>query len=315
MDTQTLISTLRQKDVKLWVEADQLKCSAPKGALDAETRATLASRKDEIRTFLLQAETATRTPSSIVPIKPAGKRPPIFVVSGHGGDVFYFVSLSRLLDPEQPVIGVQPPGLDGSAPLQSVEELVRYQVNQIRRYRPHGPYLIAGHCAGGTIAFEVAQQLTSTGQDVPFLALIGSPFPTMFQPLPQLFLRIGGHAKGLLTGSLKDRRHYFMTKLNRRLETRAAAVDPQVVAARQRVENATVAAVRRYQPQHYRGQIDLFVTSDMWHQSHRWRDLADTTREHDLRRYGVDDLLLGSHVAVLADTLRDRLKLLTPGNA
>lgn len=37
-ETVALLSVLRERDIKLWVEHDQLKCSAPAGALDAEMR-------------------------------------------------------------------------------------------------------------------------------------------------------------------------------------------------------------------------------------------------------------------------------------
>ena len=38
MDRTTLISTLRERDVRLWIEDDRLKCSAPAGALDDDLR-------------------------------------------------------------------------------------------------------------------------------------------------------------------------------------------------------------------------------------------------------------------------------------
>ena len=57
MDTATLLSTLRERDVKLWVEADRMNCTAPVGALDAEMRGILASRKEEILAFLQGADT------------------------------------------------------------------------------------------------------------------------------------------------------------------------------------------------------------------------------------------------------------------
>jgi thioesterase domain-containing protein len=37
--------------------------------------------------------------------------------------------------------------------------------------RPSGPYLVGGYCLGGTIAYEVAQQLSAQGQEVSLLAL------------------------------------------------------------------------------------------------------------------------------------------------
>jgi thioesterase domain-containing protein len=310
MDTAALISLLRERDVKLWVDEDRLKLSAPAGALDAEMRATLASRKEEILAFLRRAEALKRGATTIVPIKAEGRKPPIFVVSGHGGDPYYFVSLARLLDPEQPLISVQPCGLDGGEPLNSIEALARFEIEQIRGHTSNGPYLIAGHCAGGILAFEVAQQLTAAGQEVALVALIGTPFPTIFQPGPQLLLRLSGHAKGVLTGSLKDRQRYIQSKLARRLAEGSGDVNPATRAARERVEAATMAAVRRYEPQRYSGRIDLFVTSDERRQSHPWRPLAGVVREHDLTNFGRDELLLGPYGSALAAPLNERLRSL-----
>jgi thioesterase domain-containing protein len=306
IDIAALLSTLRQRDVRLWIEEGRLKCNAPAGTIDAEMRATLTSRKDEVLAYLRQAETLKRLPPAIVPIKLEGSRPPIFAVSGHGGDVFCLRALARHLAAEQPFLGVQPPGLDGTRPMKSVEALARYEIDQIRSYRPNGPYLIAGHCSGGTIAFEVAQQLTSSGQQVALLALIGSPFPASFCHVPRTWWRLRQHATALAFGSLAERKRYVMRRLRQRLR-RYDSVSPVVLAARRRVDRATLAAVRSYSPQYYAGRIDLFVTGDKWHRSHQWRAVAGSIREHSFADFEINDLLLGPHVEVLAAALRDSL--------
>ncbi len=313
MDTAALLSKLRERDVRLWVDKGRLKCSAPAGALDDDIRATLASRKEEIITFLRQAEALKSSPSTIVPIKPDGRRPPIFAVSGHGGDVFQLVALARHLDKDQPMFGVQPPGLDGSEPLKSVEALARFEIEQIRRHQPRGPYLIAGHCAGGTIAFEVAHQLTAAGQQLALLALIGSPFPTMFRHAQQLLSGLRHHARALAFGSLAARKAHIKRELQKRQRARQAraglgtAVQAELAAIRQ-VDSATLAAVRSYKPKFYAGGIDLFLTSDEWHQTLKWRAVAATTREHNLTDFEMDDLLGEPHVEVLAASLRRALQ-------
>lgn len=303
MDVAALLSRLRTRDVRLWIEGAQLKCSAPVGALDAGLREALAVQKQEIISFLRRAEALKAGPASIVPIKAEGSRPPIFAVSGHGGDVFCLLPLARHLHPEQPVIGVQPPGLDGSTePLTSVQALARYEIEQIRRYRPHGPYLIAGHCAGGTLAFEVAQQLIAAGQEVALLALIGSPFPPTFGRQSPLWDRLSRYAKALTPGGFKRRRQLRLER-----QKTEAMVSSAGLPSRQLVESATVAAVCNYSPQPYRGRIDLFVTADKWHQAHLWRAFAGTLREHHLEDFEVDDLLLGPNVSLLAASLQGTL--------
>ena len=328
MDIVELLSKLRERDVRLWLEEERLRCSAPAGALDAETRATLASRKQEILTFLHEAEALKKGPSAIVPIKPDGQRAPLFALPGHNGDVFCYVALARHLDADQPLLGVQPPDLDDSERPRSVEELARYEVEQIRRYRPRGPYLIAGYCAGGTIAFEVAQQLVAAGQEVALLALIGSPYPTMFRQGPQLWLslhdlprRLGRHARALSTGSLGQRLRYLAAEVERRVRPPARevapGVDPAVLAARRRLGEATVAAIRRYRPRRYAGQIDLFLLSEAWRPlgglPHQWRAVARTMREHvGPDESNLDDVLLEPRVAVLAASLEARLSEIPP---
>jgi len=302
MDDAALLSTLRARDVRLWIEDSNLKCSAPVGALDAELKQALASRKQAIMAILRQAEARSVERTSIVPIKPDGSRPPIFAVSGHGGDIFCMLPLARHLHAEQPMVGIQPPGLDGSEPLSTVQDLARYEVQQIRKYRPEGPYLIAGHCAGGSLAFEVAQQLTAMGQKVAMLALIGSAYPTMFNPTSLLLVRLSSYLKVLTPSAFKRR-------LQLRLERQKGAelVGASNLAARSRVESATVAAVHNYTPRVYDGHVDLFITADWWHRAHLWKPLARSISEHDLERFELNDLLIGEHVGVLAGALQERL--------
>lgn len=52
MDASTLLSVLRSRRIKLWMEDSRLKCSAPVGAIDAELRSALVDRKDEIIALL-----------------------------------------------------------------------------------------------------------------------------------------------------------------------------------------------------------------------------------------------------------------------
>src|SRR5450631_1958656 len=64
-ETAALLSVLRERDIKLWVEHDQLKCNAPAAALDAEMRAALASRKDELLTLLGESQSNSGATMSV----------------------------------------------------------------------------------------------------------------------------------------------------------------------------------------------------------------------------------------------------------
>jgi amino acid adenylation domain-containing protein len=116
--------------------------------------------------------------SPVVPIRPEGAAKPFFCVAGGGGNVLYFHHLASCLPAQQPFYGLQAVGLDGErAPLTRVEEIAAENLRAIRRVQPEGPYRLGGHCFGGWVAFEMAQQLRRDGQQVALVALLDSPAP------------------------------------------------------------------------------------------------------------------------------------------
>jgi len=121
---------------------------------------------------ILRGETVVSGWSPLVAIQVAGSRPPFFCMHGAGGTVLMYRDLSQHLGDDQPFYGLQSQGLDGtSSPLTTVEEMAALYVTEIRRVQSHGPYFLGGYCLGGTVAFEVAQQLRAEGETVALLAL------------------------------------------------------------------------------------------------------------------------------------------------
>ncbi|HEY6793871.1 MAG TPA: AMP-binding protein [Kineosporiaceae bacterium] len=124
----------------------------------------------------------------LVPLNPAGRRPPLFIVAGGGGLGIAFVPWARLLGPDQPTWALQNPALEGRGlPERSVPSIARAHVAAIRGVQPRGPYFLAGHSFGGLLALEVAQQLHAAGEHVGLLAIIDSfpPDPASQPPLPR----------------------------------------------------------------------------------------------------------------------------------
>src|SRR5271156_3535182 len=110
--------------------------------------------------------------SSLVTIQSSGSRPPFFCIHGAGGPVLIYRELTHRLVPHQPFYGLQAIGLDAScAPFTSIEEMAALYTKEIRRKQPHGPYYLGGYCMGGTVAYEVAQQIRAQGEQVALLAL------------------------------------------------------------------------------------------------------------------------------------------------
>jgi thioesterase domain-containing protein len=119
---------------------------------------------------------------------------PLFALPGVGGNVLVFARLARLLGASQPVYGLQPPGFDGvEAPCTDIVELGRRQLGLIRSVRPRGPYLLAGACTGGVVAWEIARQLRAAGESVA-LVVLDSWHPDSYEDralAPQWMLALG----------------------------------------------------------------------------------------------------------------------------
>src|ERR1051325_6459031 len=188
---QRFLADLRDRGVHLHAEGDRLRCTAPPGVLTPELRDRLQPHKGEILQFLRSAAELAQRPRAIVPLEARGTRTPVFAVAGHNGDVFCYRALAQHLGDDQPFFGLEPPGLDGrSEPLTRVEDLAAYFAEQIWAFQPNGPYILAGFCAGGTVAFELARQLSHGGASVRYVALFGCPDPTWYRLPSQLGRRL-----------------------------------------------------------------------------------------------------------------------------
>jgi len=275
MTLQAFLADLHARGVHLRAEGDRLRCTAPPGVLTVELRDRLQRHKAEILELLRSGEALSRQQRAIVPLERRGTRTPVFAVAGHNGDVFCYRALAQHLGDEHPFYGLEPPGLDGrSQPLTRVEDLAAYFADQIRAFQPQGPYIIAGFCAGGTVAFELARQLLQRGASVRFVALFGSPDPTWYRlpsqlgwRLRQQLTRVAGHARALWSLSPRELGAYVAERRRLRRERReagnAAALDP-VLVRRAIVERATIAAIRRYRPAPFAGRLSLFLPTQEW---------------------------------------------------
>jgi amino acid adenylation domain-containing protein len=130
--------------------------------------------------------------SSLVPIRPGGSKPPLFLVHSHGGNVLEYFPLANHLDADQPVYAFQARGLDGHIQKgQSIEEMAAVYLKELRSLQPEGPYYLGGFCFGGLLALEAAQQLKAAGEHVGLVVIIQTIHPafSVFGPDINLFRR------------------------------------------------------------------------------------------------------------------------------
>jgi thioesterase domain-containing protein len=294
VNVAAFLTELRGRDIEVRAEGGHLRCNAPAGVLTRELRDQIRQRKGDIVEFLRAAEALARQQRAIVPLSVRGVHDPVFAVGGHNGDVFCYRALSEHVGEDQPFFGLQPPGLDGqSEPLARVEDLAAYFAAQIRAFRPDGPYVIAGFCAGGTIAFELARQLRLQGAAIRFVALFASPYPSWYCLLPQLryglmrqLKRVGKHARALAALSYTERRVYVSKVLRQRRDARGLAARDPELRLRARLERVTLDGVRRYTPAPFEGRLCLFLPSKAWLRpgdallGRRWRQAVRDVEEH-----------------------------------
>jgi pyochelin synthetase len=115
---------------------------------------------------------------SLVAIKSAGTRPPLFLVHPVGGGVLCYAGLSACLGPDQPLYGLQAAGLDAPAPeREDLPAMAARYLDEIETVQPRGPCFLGGWSLGGTVAFEMAQQLRRQGRQIGLLLLIDSFAP------------------------------------------------------------------------------------------------------------------------------------------
>ncbi|NJK48665.1 amino acid adenylation domain-containing protein [Candidatus Gracilibacteria bacterium] len=127
---------------------------------------------------LLRQQTDSLSWTPLVSIQPGGSKPPFFCVPGAGGNVIYLAHLARHLGSDQPFYGLQSLGLDGnSEPFTQVKDIATYYIKAIQTVQPQGPYFLGGHSFGAKVAFEMAQQLRSSGHEVALLAILDAPAP------------------------------------------------------------------------------------------------------------------------------------------
>jgi amino acid adenylation domain-containing protein len=122
------------------------------------------------------ADAGTGTPC-VVALQPRGTKTPFFCVHGIGGEVQAYAALARLLDPDRPFFGLRTSELSSADGFPSIEAIATRYVAEMRKTVPAGPYIIGGYSFGATVAFEMAQQVTASGEEIAMVVVLDSGLP------------------------------------------------------------------------------------------------------------------------------------------
>jgi pimeloyl-ACP methyl ester carboxylesterase len=117
---------------------------------------------------------------------PTGRHALLFFHGDWTNGGFYVKALGRSLGQDQPLTVVAPHGINGGPIPASLEEMAAERLPDILDVEPQGPYLLAGHCAGGMVAFETARLLLAHGHPVQGVAMIDPIWTAAGRPWPEL---------------------------------------------------------------------------------------------------------------------------------
>jgi acyl transferase domain-containing protein/thioesterase domain-containing protein/acyl carrier protein len=250
-----------------------------------------------------------------------GATRPLFLIHPAGGTAFCYRHLARSLGPEQTVYGVQARGVvTREPPLESIEEMAAQYLEAIRAVQPEGPYRLAGLSQGGTVAYEMAQQLQAGRERVGLLALLDTPGPGQMPPEAaddaETFVHMFG---GQLPLSLDELRRLgpeeqlaFVFEQMKAAALVPADVDPTEARRFLAIWKANMRALERYVPRRYEGRL-LFIRAGEWlafnpqRPELPWIDLAADGIEIHVVPGNHHTMINNPHVEVLARLLRARL--------
>jgi thioesterase domain-containing protein len=248
-----------------------------------------------------------------------GEGPPVFFFPGAGLEPWYLRHLAAHLAYEQPFIVLCHTLTDADR----FEEIVSQAVALIRTMRPGGPRVVAGHCYGGIVAFEVAQRLSAEGDSETLVALLDVPTPGY----PKI--RLGRYLRQVpnVISALRRGQGLKLAKeigthagfLRRMLNSRRKPAQPLPSAGQEAANlwgDSITASVARtvlqtYVPQPFSGRVANFLASDNQVSARAledprlgWRDLVRGPL-HEYRVAGQHDSMFAEQYALeLSEHLR-----------
>jgi amino acid adenylation domain-containing protein len=191
--------------------------------------------------------------SSLVAIQPEGSKPPFFCVHGVGGNVVGFHELARHMKPDYPFYGLQSQGLDGKRPLPTrIEDMAAHYLEEIRTVQVEGPYHLGGFSFGGVVAYEMARQLLSRGEDVGLLVLFDT---YASNPKPVKLMDLLRHPSQVRLSQLPS---------ELRKKVRRTILAWRLPEALKTVMRTNAHAAEQYRLQPYSGKAVLLRAGDSW---------------------------------------------------
>ncbi len=130
---------------------------------------TIAGLAQEIQQF--KAPEKSKAWDYLIPLKPVGKKSPVFCIHAGEGHVLFYKKMSTLLHEERPVYLVQPKGIHGDGPMHdSIEQMSKDYIEEILQVPGVKTYNLVFYCYSATVV-EMAKQLQQLGKSVNLMVI------------------------------------------------------------------------------------------------------------------------------------------------
>ena len=211
--------------------------------------------REQAEMMSVAPETQPTLPPGVIALQPKGAGPSFFWMH------YIHLGLSNAAGEDQPFLVVRVMAEDfpslGENP--SLETIAACHTNKILSTQRCGPYTVGGICLGAVLAFEVAQQLRSTGNEVSLILLDppnpsdvnGAKGPKWNQPL-YAFKRAARLGVKATLSRVLDR----VTRVTPLLKPESSKTEVEI--AQRMLTTATAA----YEPKRYDGSVLLILPSE-----------------------------------------------------
>ncbi|NEQ68260.1 MAG: non-ribosomal peptide synthetase, partial [Symploca sp. SIO2D2] len=281
----------------------------------------------EQQALLLQQQADPQAWSPLISLRPRGSHPPLFFIHPGGSSVMNYQRLVPYLGTRRSIYGLEARGFEpGQLPDTSIKKMAADYIEVIQTVQPKGPYLLAGWCLGGTIAWEMAQQFLLQGEQVPRFIFIDVNSSMAMEQIPdttQLLAELVGRYLNLsvadlesLTSHLRsmtweEQLVYVIAEAEHRNLSLSPGFGVEQLNCIVQVQWGHDHAAQHYSPQPYPGEVILFqaeegVAAQAEDSTLGWHALAQQVTLHWVPGNHLS-MMRDPHVQVLAQHLQDYL--------
>ncbi len=225
---------------------------------------------------------------SAVFLQSLGSGPPIFFFPGEGINPWYLRHLVRHLGEARPFVAL----LHDLTSAEQFDSFANRAVTLIQKIASSGPIVLAGHCYGGILAYEVAQRLIAAGRSKVSVILVDTATPGYPKIRLRRYLKYGPAAISTLlrsgahkvAGEIAAHIRFLRTRW---LRTPGGYGQASITTAGPSTITPAGTVLRTYQPKPFSGPLACLNA----------RDAEVSERVLDDPRLGWRDLSRGLYIA------------------